>query len=161
MLSAPDPYGLWSRLAAYAGLRCIEISRLNREDVDRTWIWVRGKGDVHRFVPTDKELWRLIKPLPSGPVAIQRDGQRANARHVSIRSANFFRTNMDMPGVSLHRARHWFGTAALRAAGGNLRTVQTLLGHASPTTTAVYTAIASEQLSAAVEALPRVAASFF
>jgi integrase len=54
--------------------------------------------------------------------------------------------------VTGHQLRHRFATRAL-AVDGNLRAVQKLLGHASPTTTAVYTAVADDTLTATVNAL--------
>jgi integrase/recombinase XerD len=54
--------------------------------------------------------------------------------------------------VTGHQLRHRFATRAL-AVDGNLRAVQQLLGHVSPTTTAVYTAVADDTLTATVNAL--------
>src|SRR5690554_3181804 len=42
---AAEPYRTWALIAAYQGARCIEISRLDRDDVTADTIWLHGKGD--------------------------------------------------------------------------------------------------------------------
>jgi len=53
---------------------------------------------------------------------------------------------------TMHQLRHWFGTKTYRECQ-DLRTVQELMGHASPVTTAIYTAISPTRARAAVDAL--------
>lgn len=149
---AAEPYRLWAHLGAYAGLRCIEVYRLDREHVTQRAIEVYGKGGVRRVVPTHPVLWEIIEPLPAGPISGAPD-----ERHISIRFAVYCRRRLGLPGLTMHRLRHWFATMILRERG-NLRVVQELLGHASPTTTALYTAVSSDQLADAVAALPRLTA---
>lgn len=55
--------------------------------------------------------------------------------------------------VALHRFRHTYATEMLRRSGGNLRLVQTLLGHQSPATTARYLAVYDAEKKAAAELL--------
>jgi integrase len=62
---APEPHRAWFLLAAYAGLRCVEISRANREHITEAHVWVpSGKGDRERYVPTHPALWRVVAELP-------------------------------------------------------------------------------------------------
>lgn len=150
-----EPYRTWALIAAYEGARCIEISRLERDDVTETVTYLHGKGGKERVVPTHPDVWTVVRRLPGGPVALTTDGGRATAQYVSIRAALHFRRQLDMPGVNLHRCRHWYGTHVQRA-GKDLRVTQEALGHASPTTTAIYTQVADEDLRAAVHALPRL-----
>lgn len=56
----------------------------------------------------------------------------------------------------MHQLRHWFATQAYRACG-DLRTVQELLGHADPRTTAIYVAASPELARRAVAGLPTAA----
>lgn len=154
----PRPWKLYMELAAFAGLRAIEISRLDREDVDREEILVRrGKGDRARSVPTVPELWQAIQPLPAGPVA-RVNGRRASPAYISIRTAAQL-DEIGLEDVTLHRARHFFATYLLDA-GADIRSVQMAMGHGSLQTTAGYLAQTRRQraqLSRAMCALPSLA----
>jgi integrase len=156
---AEEPFRLWSLLAAYEGLRCMEIAGLHREHVtSETLQVVDGKGGKPGYVPTHPVVWEVVEPLPEGPLAWTLRGERATANYVSIRTACYFRRDLGMPGVGLHRLRHWFGTNLMRKTG-NLRTVQEMLRHASSRTTEVYTLVASEERRAATLTLPTFTAS--
>lgn len=153
---AAEPYRLWTVLAAYAGLRCCEIAGLDREHVTAQAITiVRGKGGRPGLLPTHPMIWAAVRDLPAGALAASADGARVNGQWVSIRAAVYFRRRMKMPGVALHRARHWYGTS-LYAATRDLRRVQELMRHASPTTTAIYTLISDEERRTAIQALPTI-----
>jgi site-specific recombinase XerD len=78
----------------------------------------------------------------------------APAKRISDRGRHELR-RLGLTG-GLHRLRAWHATAAL-GSGANLRTVQELLGHASPTTTQVYTLVPPAALTAAVNGLPDLA----
>lgn len=148
-----DPYRLWARIAAYLGARCIEISRLDRDDVAEDVTWLHGKGDKLRPVPTDPDVYAAISTLPPGPVARTKTGQRAKAQYVSIKAGQHFR-QIGLTGVTMHRLRHWYGTNVRRNA--DLRAAQEALGHADPKTTALYTEVDMTELRTAVLALPRL-----
>lgn len=156
LTEAAQPYRLWATLAAYAGLRCIEISRLDRGDITAESIRVLGKGNKPGVVPTHPIIWAAVRDLPLGPIAYDDHGQPAGARWVSIRSALHFRRQLGMPGVSLHRLRHWYGTSTYRATR-DIRVTQELMRHASPATTAGYTLVSDEERTAAIHALPIIA----
>lgn len=145
--TAAEPYRTWAILAAYAGLRCIEISRLNREHVTEQSIRLVGKGGKVRVVPTHPAIWAVVQPLPQGPIA------PFDARFISIRSAVYFSRKLKMKGVHMHRFRHWFGTTIQRG-HKDLRVTQELMGHANPATTAGYALVADEDMTTAVNVLP-------
>lgn len=141
----------WRRLillAAYAGLRCCELVSIRKQDIDVTNITITGKGGKTRVVPTQAEIWRFAYPLPAGLL----DPGWHDADHVSRDATPYF-TRIGLPGVTMHRFRHWFATNLL-SHGADLRTVQELMGHASPATTAIYTQITDEQRRNAIQALP-------
>lgn len=147
------PYRLWYTLAAGAGLRCVEISRLDLEHITAEHIWVRGKGGTEAFVPTHPVIWACVQRLSAGPVALMRDGRRADRHSISNRGARVL-SQLGHPGVTMHRLRHFFGSQVRRAAGGDLRIAQEGLRHATPEQTAGYTDYLEDDLVAAVRAVP-------
>jgi integrase/recombinase XerC len=152
-----EPYRTWALLAAYQGLRCIEISRLDREYVTaETLIIAKGKGGYPRVHDTHPDVWAAIEPLPRGPVAVKPNGERADAFYVSSVAATYFRRKLNMPGVSLHRLRHWLGVTMQREYK-DIRVTQQSLGHRSLQSTQIYTDATPEQQRAARSMLPRLA----
>lgn len=144
-------------LAAFAGLRACEIARLDWSEVGindkMPSIRVEeGKGGVGRMVPLSGPLKTLLLQLPArrGPVITRLDGRPGPcmAHRISSR-ANEFLHDLGITD-SLHQCRHRFATTTYQACQ-DIRAVQELLGHASPTTTAIYAASASAVAIAAVE----------
>lgn len=149
---------VWLMLAAYAGLRCMEIGAM---DVD--WILIdgaivvlqiTGKGNKQRMVPCHPLLvdaldaWGLPK---SGPVFTRPRGGRWPAHEVS-REGNYFLSGLGIK-ATMHMCRHRFGTQAYKACR-DLRLVQELMGHSTPSVTAGYVAISNLDARNAVLALP-------
>lgn len=156
LTTGTDPVRLWALLAAYQGARCIEIARLQREHVTEAGTVLHGKGDKHRTVPTHPDVWAAVHHFPPGPIVRDRAGRPVTGRHVSRNSVRYLHHVLAMPGMHLHRLRHWYLTQVLRSTR-DLRLTQDLAGHASPDTTAVYTAVADDLRRAAVMGLPRLA----
>lgn len=145
LATAPEPIRLWSAVAALAGARAIEISRLHTDDITAQWTRLYGKGSRERLVPTHPRLWQLIDGR-GGPVADCDERQLSRACWFAYRRHCGLET-------SIHRLRAWFATSTLQATG-DLAAVQDLLGHANPATTRVYAAPSAEQMTRAVAALP-------
>jgi integrase/recombinase XerC len=157
LTEAAEPVRTWALIAAYQGLRCIEIARLDREHVtEQTLIVVKGKGGRPRVHDTHPDVWARVQQLPPGPVAVRADGRRADAFYVSSTAALHFRRRLHMPGVNLHRLRHWLGVSIQRAYR-DIRVTQQTLGHQSLQSTQVYTDATPEQQRAARAMLPRLA----
>lgn len=155
LTEAAEPFRTWAVLAAYQGLRCVEISRLDREHVtERQLIVVKGKGGRPRVHDTDEAVWAAVKNLPAGPVALDDAGERATPFYVSMNFALYCRRRLGMPGVALHRLRHWLGVNAQRRFK-NIRVTQAMLGHASLSSTQIYTDASDEEQRAARATLPR------
>lgn len=152
---AREPYRTWYLLAAYAGLRCCEISDLDREHVGEDVLWVQGKGGRDRLVPTHPDVWAAVRGLPPGPVARLASGERASRKYVTNCGNDHLRS-IGARGITMHRFRHSFATAVYQSAGE--LAAQRLLGHASVSTTQIYAAVADAQLVAAIAALPRITA---
>lgn len=155
MARAAQPFRTWITFAVYAGLRCCEIAGLKREHVTRERLLVAaGKGGRQRSVETHPDLWDAVAGLPPGPVARHRDGSQLTRHEISDRG-NAHLDRLGYPAVTMHRFRHTFASL-LAAAGVDSRTIQVLMGHASLSTTQIYTAVASPARAAAIAALPRV-----
>jgi len=148
----PNPHRAWIVLAAYAGLRCCEISRLNRSDISEERIWLHGKGEVERFVPMHPLVWEAVKDLPPGPIAVDQRGRRLTETQVSHRG-NYRIGKAGIRGTSMHKLRHRFATRAFDATR-DLVAVQELLGHSDVSTTRRYVEVNRDRMAAAVASLP-------
>ena len=165
LLSVPDPetpQGLRDRalleLLYGAGLRVSEAVGLDLGDLDlgRQEVRVRGKGSRERVVPFGRMARRALEDyLHRGRPALEggkgspalflnRYGGRLSARSVQALVRRYALLAGLEPGVHPHTLRHTFATHLLEG-GADLRAVQALLGHASPTTTQVYTHITDAQ----------------
>lgn len=156
LADADQPFRLWAVIAAYQGLRCVEISRLDREHVtEQRLVVVLGKGGRPRVHDTDEYVWRAVRDFPPGPIAVWR-GRRATPHEVSRESAAHFQHHLGLAGVSMHRLRHWLGVTTQREYR-DVRVTQAVLGHASLASTQIYTDATAEQQRAARAMLPRLA----
>ncbi len=154
-------------LAAYAGLRAVEIAGLDWSDLRReqdgtVFLHVRhGKGRKERTVEVGQVVLRALHRYGvkrRGHMFFGADGQPIDARSVSS-SANRFLARHGVE-ATLHQLRHRYGTVAYQLTH-DLRLVQDLMGHASPQTTAGYTrtsAHASGRLVAALDQLADIPA---
>jgi len=143
----PEPLKLWAVLAAYAGLRCIEISRLHRETVTEQIVTVRrGKGDKARLVPTHPLVWASIRALPPGPIT------DLTPKQISLKFLRYSQ-RCGLREMSMHRLRGWFCTNGYRSSK-DLLAMQRSMGHAKPDTTARYVELTDGQIRAVVDGLP-------
>lgn len=143
-------YGSGLRISEALGLDAGAAPLLDGEDSLR----ITGKGLKTRIVPVLPEVRAAIRryielcpePLdPEGPLFVGVRGGRLNARIVQL-SMQRLRSALRLPeSATPHALRHSFATHLLQA-GGDLRTIQELLGHASLSTTQVYTEVDSEAL---------------
>jgi len=156
---APPRLRLMLVLAAYAGLRAGEISRLDRQDIqDNAYppvAVVAGKGNRERIVPLSSRVMMELRAhgLPHrGPLFPRFDGQPGSNSPARIsRLCGQYLHGMGM-GESLHALRHRFATATYQRSK-DLRAVHSLMGHSSPTQTAAYAAYSSVAAVEAVEAI--------
>ncbi|MDR3408709.1 MAG: tyrosine-type recombinase/integrase, partial [Methylovirgula sp.] len=140
-----------------AGLRISEALSIKRQDapfggVDT--LTVVGKGRKTRSVPVIVPVQRAVATylelcpfaLPAdGPLFIGAKGGPLSARVIQLAVAEL-RGALGLPETATpHALRHSFATHLL-GKGGDLRTIQELLGHASLSTTQIYTAIDSTRL---------------
>lgn len=150
---ATQPWWLFALLAAASGLRCCEIAGLHREDITEETLTIRrAKGGDQQSMPTHPAVWSAVRDFPPGSLAVSAGG-KPNARWVSIRSAVYFRRKLILPGVSLHRLRHSYGTE-LRRAGHDLFVIQKLMRHESISSTQIYVEVGEGERRRAVHTLP-------
>jgi integrase/recombinase XerC len=138
-----------------SGLRIAEALALKRQDMPTgDQLTVTGKGNKSRMVPVLPQVAKLIAdyvalcPLdlpPDGPLFVGARGGPLVPRIVQLAMARL-RGALGLPdSATPHALRHSFATHLL-ARGGDLRAIQELLGHASLSTTQIYTAVDSERL---------------
>lgn len=158
-LQLPHPWNVCVGLAAYGSARCIEIARLDRADITADWTRLFGKGGKVRELPTHPVVWGMVQELPPGPLVTRttEPDKPVDGEYVAWRSRQVLHAN-GLP-ISLHWYRHRFATMTLRprhygGAGASLRAVQELMGHASPRSTARYTAVSEGERRDAIAALP-------
>jgi site-specific recombinase XerD len=149
----------WIMLMRYCGLRCVEVSRLRVSDVDEredggAWLRVRGKGDRLRGVPVSPEVLPALRPFLRGQgyVFTRTGGKQWSPDGIGKR----IRAHFDHLGIehTAHHLRHSFATRTLEVAP-DIRKVQTLMGHASPETTAVYTRVEPAGTAEVVDLMTR------
>lgn len=142
------------------GLRISEALGLDDGDAPLPDILrITGKGGRERIVPvlpaarTAVEAYRAIRPfppVPSDPLFRGARGGRLSARLVA-KAMETARMQLGLPATATpHALRHSFATHLLDA-GGDLRAIQELLGHASLSTTQAYTGVDTARLMAVYE----------
>jgi integrase/recombinase XerD len=160
---ADDPVGVRDRaileLLYDCGLRVSELVGLDRHRLDLPGLQVRviGKGNKERRVPMGEEARERLHRYLVGPhaswtakhpteaVFVGERGRRLS-REAVWRLVRHWTAVAEVTGhVSPHTFRHSFATHLLEG-GADLRAVQTLLGHASISTTQLYTHLTGERL---------------
>jgi integrase/recombinase XerD len=159
------------------GLRIQEGVQLQVKDieVEREVIHIRsGKGGKDRYVPLPQPIVKLLRrnwvthrhpvwifPSPRG-VGV---GPDSTTRPMTVRGVQrAFQAALEESGVqkvaTVHTLRHSYATHLLEA-GVNLRVIQAYLGHASPTSTAIYTHLSPKTIEHAAEAINQVLANLW
>jgi len=161
-ISGDEPLTLRDRaileLFYSSGLRLAELVGLNLGDVDaadRT-LRVLGKGSKTRIVPVGRQALAALKDwlavraelARAGELAlfVGRRGARVGPRTVQKRVNEWAKRQGTPTGVHPHMLRHSFATHLLESSR-NLRAVQELLGHASLSTTQIYTHLDFQHLA--------------
>jgi len=146
-------------LAYSCGLRCEEIVNLDEGalDFETEQLRVLGKGSKERLLPVGEPAQRALRrylekgrrALVSDPrepaLFLSKSGRRLSNSDVTRRLGLWTREAALAAGVSPHSLRHSFATHLLEG-GADLRTIQELLGHASISTTQVYTRVDAARL---------------
>ncbi len=144
------------------GMRLSELQGLSRGDLDLVsqQVKVRGKGRKERIVPVGDHAQLALRNYEAkrddllrhvgsagerSAYFLARTGRRIGVRMVQKVVSSFLEQVDEDAGLSVHSLRHSFATHLLDA-GADLRAVQELLGHASISTTQIYTHTSVERL---------------
>jgi len=143
------------------GMRLAELHRLDWNDLDLVGdaVKVRGKGRKERILPLGRSATRalrryeprraeLIAARPGADrhaVFLSRHGRRLSRRQIQLVVRRAIQDAARHEGLSTHSLRHSFATHLLDA-GADLMAVKELLGHASLSTTRIYTHTSRERL---------------
>ncbi len=135
------------------GMRVSELEGLDMEDIDfkNQMIKVFGKGSKERIVPVGKRALNAVKNYRACvkdnfiPVFLNKNFSRLSSRSIRRILDKLVRDcQLNIP-VSPHTLRHSFATHMLDS-GADLRGIQEILGHASLSTTQVYTHVSMDRL---------------
>lgn len=152
-----------------SGLRVSELIDLDVRDVDfiSETLRVMGKGKKERLLPIGSHAMAAIQKyrqqasVHDGALFINKNKdpqkRRLSARSVQLLLKKYLQASDIGFDITPHKLRHTFATHMLDH-GADLRSVQTLLGHASLSTTQIYTHVTKERMREAYDAAhPRAA----
>ncbi len=142
-----------------SGLRLAELASLDVRDLDPIGETVRvmGKGSRERIVPVGGlalealSHYRHQANVQSGPLFLNKSLKRLGHRSIWLLLKKYVQAAGLPSTLSPHKLRHSFATHLLDN-GADLRSVQSLLGHASLTTTQIYTHVTTDRLKRAYDA---------
>ena len=140
------------------GLRLAELVSLDVASVDpfSETVRVLGKGSKERICPVGNPAleavsrYRFKAGVHSGPLFLNKSRRRISTRSVWLAMKKYLLAAGLPADLSPHKLRHSFATHLLDG-GADLRSVQTLLGHASLSTTQIYTHVTAERLKRAYQ----------
>ncbi len=143
------------------GMRLSELQRLNEPEVDlvseRARVMGKGKkerivpvgrmaiGALRRYLPRRDEVVGAAERADRRALFVAQSGRRLSARQIHNIVCGFLDRVSEGAGLSTHSLRHSFATHLIDA-GADLLAVKELLGHASLSTTQIYTHTSKERL---------------
>lgn len=136
-----------------AGLRISELASLEVKDVDfiSETVRVMGKGAKERICPIGEiaaqavQKYRSAADVAHGALFISKLRRRLTTRSIWLLVKKYIERERLPITISPHKLRHTFATHLLEG-GADLRSVQTLLGHSSLSTTQIYTHVTVDRL---------------
>ncbi len=141
-----------------SGLRLSELAALDIDNIDQPGGCMRilGKGNKERIVPVGGhalaalEKYRQVANIYQGALFLSKVKKRISNRAIGDIIKKYLQAS-DIPlHITPHKLRHSFATHLLDN-GADLRMVQSLLGHASLSTTQIYTHVTKERLRTAYD----------
>ncbi|QIF04985.1 site-specific tyrosine recombinase/integron integrase [Roseimicrobium sp. ORNL1] len=140
------------------GVRISELAGMNVEDMDvyTETVKVLGKGRKQRLCPMGEPAVKAVQRYRSkagvhdGPLFRSKVGKRMTVQAITDIVKKYCRLAGVPVNVTPHKFRHSFATHLLDN-GADLRSVQELLGHASLSTTQIYTQVTTERMKKVYE----------
>jgi integrase/recombinase XerC len=156
---APDRDAAILELFYSTGMRLSELVALNVADIDTYTETVRvfGKGSKERICPVGSKAleavqrYRLKAGVHDGPLFLSKLRRRISGQAVDDVISKYWRASGLPVQLTPHKLRHSFATHLLNN-GADLRSVQELLGHASLSTTQIYTHVSTQRMKEVYEA---------
>jgi integrase/recombinase XerC len=150
---APERDAAILELFYSTGMRLAELAGLNVEDIDviSEVVRVLGKGRKERLCPVGApalkalQRYRAKAGVHQGPLFMSRVRRRMTVQAVADVVQKYWRLSGLAVHMTPHKFRHSFATHLLNN-GADLRSVQTLLGHASLSTTQIYTHVSTQRM---------------
>lgn len=141
------------------GLRISELRMLDVEHIDflSESLRVVGKGSKERMIPIGGpalaaiQRYRQSAAITRGPLFLSSRRTRITQQAIDLLLKKYLQQSSIPFRISPHKLRHSFATHLLDA-GADLRSVQSLLGHASLSTTQIYTHVTRERLRQSYDA---------
>jgi site-specific recombinase XerD len=141
------------------GIRVAELAALNVSSIDpySETLRVIGKGSKERVCPVGGPAleaisrYRQAAGVQTGPLFLNKSRRRLSAHAVEQQMKKYLAFAGLPSTLSPHKLRHSFATHLLDN-GADLRSLQTLLGHANLSTTQIYTHVSTERLKKAYDA---------
>ncbi len=137
------------------GLRVSEAANLDRQNVslEESTVRIWGKGSKERQAPLGTKARNALRAYlnaedapqdKTGPLFHNTHGRRLGARSIQRIVRNYARRSGLREDVHPHTLRHSYATHLLNG-GADLRIVQELLGHSTPSATQVYTHVSQQE----------------
>lgn len=149
------------------GMRLAELRGINLSDIHGDILTVIGKGNKERTIYLNKSCVEAIsdwlnvretykiKPEAKDALFISKRGLRLSEDMIQITIKNLLaQSGLDTKTYSVHKLRHTAATLMYKYGHVDLRSLQTILGHASVSTTQIYTHVDDDLLHRAVESNP-------
>ena len=141
-----------------SGMRLSELASLNVEDIDSITECARviGKGRKERICPLGSpalnaiQRYRVKAGVHGGPLFLSKLRKRITLQSLGDVVEKYWKRSGLPVHVTPHKLRHSFATHLLNN-GADLRAVQTLLGHASLSTTQIYTHVSTARMKEVYE----------
>lgn len=156
---APERDAAILELFYSTGMRLAELVSINVEDVDAYSDTVRviGKGRKERLLPVGApamlaiQRYRQKAGIHSGPLFLSKLRKRITTQAIADVVDKYWKASGMPVHVTPHKLRHSFATHLLNN-GADLRSVQELLGHASLSTTQIYTHVSTARMKEVYQA---------